>query len=313
MAKEYELLIIGAGPGGLAAGLYAGRSNLKTAIVAAELGGQIIKAHLVENYPGLPDVSGEKLVKTIKKQAEKFKVEFIWSMIEKVEKKGNKFILSTTDKKQYQSKALILSFGKTPQQLGVQGEDGLIGKGVGYCATCDMPFFKDKTVAVVGGGNSAIHAVLSAETIVKKTYLIHRRDQFRAEKALLDKIHQLKEQGKVEVLTFSEVKEIIGKDKVEKIIVENNKTKKTKEVKLDGVFIEIGFQVKTSLVKDLVELDERNEIVTNIKSETKTPGLFVAGDISADAHDQAVIAAGQGANAAISAYQYLKGAQGEPI
>jgi len=304
MVEEYELLIIGAGPGGLTAGLYAGRSNLKTAIIAAELGGQIVKAHLVENYPGLPDISGEKLVSIIKKQAEKFKVEFIWSTIKKVEKKGKKFILSTTDDKQYQAKALILSFGKTPQQLDIPGEAGLIGRGVGYCATCDMPFFK---------GNSAIHAVLSAASIAKKIYLIHRRDQFRAEKALLDKIHKLKEQGKVEVLTFSEVKKIIGKDKVEKIKVENNQTKKIRKLKLDGVFIEIGFQAKTSLVKDLVELNDHNEIITNIKSETKTPGLYVAGDISANAHDQAVIAAGQGANAAINAYQYLKGAQGESI
>jgi len=308
----YDLIIIGAGPAGISAAIYASRQNLKSLVISADIGGQIAKSTKIDNYPGMPGINGKDLIGKMKDQAENHGAKFNWKMIKDIEKQedGN-FKLTATDRTEFLSKTVIIAFGKAPRKLAVPGEDRLIGKGVGYCAICDMPFFKDKVVSIIGGGNSALHAVLSAKKITNEIHLIHRRDQFRAEKSLIEKVREIKNGNLLTIHTNSQVKKIVGDKKVEAIIItENNKDKK---IKTDGIFIEIGFVVKNKLIKDLVSCDKNGEIKTNHKCQTKTPGLFIAGDITAEAHDQAIIAAGQGASAAISTFEYLKGDQGEKI
>lgn len=311
--EEHELSIVGAGPAGLTAALYAGRQNLDTVLISKEMGGQITKANLVENFPGLPGVSGTQLTKKIKKQVDEYDVKYLEKFVKGITKENEGFILKIDDyKNDIKSKALILSFGKQPRKLDVPGEEKFIGKGVSYCATCDMPLFHNKKVTVVGGGNSALHAVLAAEKVAKKIYLIHRRDKFKAEESLIKQIRAFSKTDKLEVLTNSEVEKIEGDKFVDSIVVKNNKTDSKKEIETDGVFLEIGFVINNQLVKDLVEFEE-GEIKVDNKAASKTPGLFIAGDISAAAHDQAIIAAGLGATSAISAYQYLKGEDGKKI
>lgn len=302
----YDVIIVGAGPAGMSAGIYAGRQELKTLIISADLGGQITKSPRMDNYPGLPKISGKELADILKKQTQDQGVKFEWKIISKLEQTNDHFVLSSTDKKEFKAKAVIIAFGKTPRKLNIPGEDQLVGKGVGYCAICDMPFFNNKTVAVVGGGNSAFQAVLAAEKIAKKIYLIHRSDQFKAEKVLIDKIESLAKSKKLKILTNTEVKKIIGDKFVESIEVYNKTNQSKQEIITDGVFVEIGSSIKNKLIEKYTDLDQNGEIITNLKCETKTPGLFVAGDISSESHDQAIIAAGQGASAAITAFKYLK-------
>lgn len=309
---KYDLIIIGAGPAGLSAALYGCRQGLKVAVIAADIGGQVTKALKIENYPGLPNVSGQDLINIIKRQVDRYQAKFIWKMVTEVKKSKNRFIVKTTDDQIFYGKSVIAAFGKTPKKLNVPGENQLIGKGVGYCAICDMPFFRNKTIAVVGGGNSALHSVLAAKDLAKMIYLIHRRDKFRAEETLIEKIKDLKKTGKLKIITNSIVAEIIGREKVTGLKISQD-NRGLRELKVDGIFIEIGFTVDNQLIKKLVDFDKNGEIRTNLRSETKTAGLFIAGDISAEAHDQAIVAAGQGASAAISAYQYLKGDQGEKL
>jgi thioredoxin reductase (NADPH) len=310
----YDLIIIGAGPAGLSAAIYAGRQSLNTLVISADIGGQVAKTNKIDNYPGLPNISGKELVDKMKKQAETHGVKFDWKMIKNVNKqKNNFFSIEATDGTKFKTKSVIIAFGKAPRKLNVPGEDRLINKGVGYCAICDMPFFKDKIVTIVGGGNSAINAVLAAQKVAHKIHLVHRRDKFRAEDILIKKIKELKEQGKLNIHINAEVVKINGDKLVESIELKNNQTGKVQTIKTDGIFVEIGFVVKNKLVEDLVNFDQGGEIKTNLKSETKTPGLFIAGDISAEAHDQAIIAAGQGASAAITAANYLKGQQGKKV
>ncbi len=302
----YDVIIVGAGPAGMSAGIYAGRQGLKTLIISADLGGQITKSPRMDNYPGLPKISGKEFAKILKNQAEDQGVKFEWKMIKKLEKSNSHFKLSSTDGKTFKSMAVIIAFGKTPRKLSIPGEDKLIGKGVSYCAICDMPFFNNKTVAIVGGGNSAFQAVLAAEKIAKKIYLIHRSDQFRAEKVLISKIKELSKSEKLEILTNTEIKKIVGDKFVQSIEIHDKAEDTSKNIKADGVFIEIGSSVKNKLINRYTDLDQNGEIKTNLKSETKTPGLFIAGDISSESHDQAIIAAGQGASAAITAFKYIK-------
>lgn len=309
----YDIIIIGAGPAGLAAGIYAGRQGLKTLIVSADMGGQISKSLKIDNYPGLPGVSGKKLSEIMKKQAETHGVKFEWKLISKLNKANDIFKLTSSDNNTYQAKSVIIAFGKSPRKLDIPGEDKLVGKGVGYCFICDLPFFTNKTVSIVGGGNSALQSVLAAKKIAKKIYLIHRSDKFKAEKNLIEQVKELKKNKQLELVTNSEIKKIIGDKFVESIIVYDKNRSKKREIKTDGVFIEIGFVVKNKLIEKFADLDQRGEIKTNLKCETKTPGLFIAGDISSQSHDQAIIAAGQGASAAITAASYLRGQKGSKI
>lgn len=298
----YDVIIIGGGPAGLSAAIYASRRGMKTLVISKDIGGQITRTNEIENYPGFEHITGAELGMKLFNQAKKFGAEIIFDEVKKINVLKNKFSLKTTDK-DIEALSVILAFGKKPRELGVPGEEKLKGKGVSYCATCDAPFFKDKTICVIGGGNSALEATLVSQPIAKKVYLIHRGEQFRGEEYLIDKINKA---SNVETIMNNEVKEIIGETKVEKIILKDNK-----EIACDGIIIEAGYIIDRSLVIDLVKLDKNNQLEINQYQETSIPGIFAAGDLTITPYKQIVIAAAEGAKAALSAFDYIQKLSGK--
>ncbi|PIR06574.1 MAG: thioredoxin-disulfide reductase [Candidatus Komeilibacteria bacterium CG11_big_fil_rev_8_21_14_0_20_36_20] len=299
----YDVVIIGAGPAGLTAAIYTARRALKTLVISKDVGGQMSLTDDIENYPGFETIGGLELGQKFQQQAQKAGAEFIFEEIVKLEKQDKTFFLKTVSNKEIKSKTVILAFGLMPRDLKVPGEKELTGKGVTYCATCDGPLYRDKTVIVVGGGNAALDAAEFLSRIAQKVYLLHRRDQFRGEQVLVD---QVKAAKNVEIIYNADTKEIKGQNKVEALAYITNDGQEG-EVKVDGVFIEIGHVAKTDWLKELVELSERQEIKISKDCETNLPGIFAAGDISDITYKQAVISAGEGAKAALQAYRYLQG------
>jgi len=300
--ENYDLIIIGGGPAGLSAGLYAARRNLKLLILSETLGGQMALAHLVENYPGAEPMSGFELAEKMKKQAEKFGCEFKLTKVVGLELKDEIKKVKTSEK-EYSAKTVIIATGSHYRKLEAEGEDKFIGKGVSYCAICDMPIFKNKKVAVIGGSDSAVKAAIYASEIASKTYLIHRRDQLRAEEANQE---QLKKTP-VKIIWNSVVEKIEGDKFVKKIIIKNVNTNEKTELEIDGVFIDVGEVPTTEIVKAAgVEVNEKNFIKVDEKFQTSIPGVFAAGDVTGS-FAQIVTAAAEGAEAATNAYLYLRG------
>lgn len=298
----YDIIIVGGGPAGLSSAIYGGRRMLKTLVLAKNIGGQAALAKNVENYPGIDSVTGLDLTLKMKEQAERFGAEIKFEEVVDIKKKESRFAVKTNTA-EYEGKAVILSFGLTPRDLSVPGEKEYIGKGVSYCATCDAPFFKNKNVAVVGGGNSAIDAALVLSKIAEKVYLIHRREGFRAEEAL---VCQLNGSKNIEQVLNAVVKEVRGAEFLEEAVVADIKDEtKTRVLKLDGIFVEIGLIPKTEWIKNFLQIDERGQIVKDRKCATSMEGVFAAGDVSDIAYKQIVIAAGEGATAALAAHQYI--------
>ncbi len=309
----YDTIIVGAGPAGFTAGIYAARREMKTLIIGKEPGGQMMWASEIENYPGFRSIKSFDLINKMQEQVKDFGVEIKIDEVKSVSApastdKGN-FILKT-EKETFEAKTAIIALGASPRRLAIPGEEEFKGKGVTYCANCDGPFYRDKVVAVVGGGNSALDAAEVLSKIAKQVYLIHRREEFRAFEALVKEV-QAKEN--IECVVNSEIKEIMGADKVNKIKVYNNKDKKEREIELDGVFIEVGHIAKTDLVEKFVERNEKNEIITDERAKTKTPGLFAAGDVTNVPFKQISIACGEGTSAALSAYQYIQLKEGGEV
>ena len=299
----YDLVIIGAGPAGLSAAIYACRRAMKTIIISKDIGGQIAKAPSVENYPGFESISGVELVQNMQEQAQKCGAEIIFDEVMSIGQDGKNFIIKTSNKN-YKSKSLILAYGKTPRSLDVPEEKRFAGKGVSYCATCDMPVFKNKVIAVVGGGNSALDAALYGSKIAKQVYLIHRRDEFRADELTLEKARKTKN---IKFILNSVIKKIKGDNFVKSIIIEDVNSKQTKEIPIDGIFAEVGYEVKTDIVAHLVKLDQYKQIIISNNCETSHPGIFAAGDITNTPVKQAIVSAGDGAKAALATYNYLQG------
>ena len=299
----YDVIIIGAGPAGLTAAIYASRRGMKTLILSKGLSDQVSEAHYIENYPGIERIEGYKLIQLFEKQVRNFSVEIIFEEVVKINPKNGSFVVETV-KKKYESKVLILAFGKVPITLNVPGEKEFTGRGVSYCSTCDAPLFKGKIVAVIGGGNAALDAALVLSDVVKKVYLIHRRDEFRAFEAEVEKI---KKRRNVEFILNHVAVKFKGDKVLKSVIIEDVKTKEKKELKLDGAFIEIGSEVRTDFVKDLVKLDKNNHIIINSNCETSRPGVFAAGDVTNTPFKQIVVAAGEGTKAALNSYNYLHG------
>ena len=300
----YDLIIVGAGPAGLAAAIYAARAELNFIVLEKEMmsGGQIINTYEVDNYPGLYHLGGFDLAMKFREHADALGATFITGEVEKIEEtsEGKKIICK--DGTEYETKTVLLSGGAKHRKLEVPGEDKLAGSGVSYCATCDGAFFRGKEVAVVGGGDVAVEDALFLARLCKKVYVIHRRDTFRAAKTL---VTRLTETENVEIIYDSVVKEIQGNFKVEALQLQNKKTSEERSISLDGVFIAVGMLPETSNYEGLVEVDATGYIVADETGVTSNPGIFAAGDIRTKALRQVVTAASDGANAIQSIERYL--------
>lgn len=301
----YDLIIIGGGPAGITAGIYASRQKLKTLLLTKDFGGQLVKkAGLIENYPGFEGISGLDLIQKFEKHLRAQKIALKLDPVVRVEKRTNNFSVLTKSKNKFESKTVIIASGVDPRPLEVPGEKEYIGKGVSYCVTCDGVLFKDKTVAVVGGGNSAFEAAIFLSKIAKKIYILESGPEVGADK---ENQEAVKKTGKTEILTSVLLKKIQGEKFITSLLYEDKKIGKEIILPVEGVFVEIGYQPATSFVKDLVEFNEKDEIRVDFETgQTKTPGLFAAGDCNIGKYKQIVTACGEGAKAALAAYDYLQ-------
>ena len=303
MGDPYQLIIIGGGPAGLSAGLYATRARLSTLLIERAIpGGQIINAELVENYPGFPQgISGAELGSLMEQQATKYGLEIIMAEVEGVEVGEGEKIVHTSEG-QYRAKALIIAGGSEHGKLGVPGEEELRGRGVSYCATCDGAFFKDQVIAVVGGGNVAINDALFLTRFASKVIVIHRRDQLRATKILGEGALA---RPKIEFLWDTVVESIGGDGQVRELGLRNVKTGTESKLEVSGIFVAVGLRPNTGYLEGVVALSPEGFILVNDQMETGVPGVFAAGDIRAGSARQVSSAVGDGATAAISAERYL--------
>jgi thioredoxin reductase (NADPH) len=314
MAIEKDLIIIGAGAAGLTAAQYGARANLKT-LVLEELasGGQCLIIEGLENYPGFPEpINGMEFAKRFEDQAKNFGAEFEMATAESLTKEGDIFVIST-NKGEYRAPAVIISTGAKHRHLQIPGEDRLSGKGVSYCATCDGPFFRNKKMIVVGGGDAACDEAMFLSKLTDKIILVHRRDRFRAQPSLAGRVLNNKN---IEVRFNTVVKEIhgdtnpMGMEKVSGVTMVRTDTEEEYREDADAVFVFIGSIPQTEIVPD-VPKDEGGYIITNEKMSTETPGLFAAGDVRATPFRQLVVAAAEGAIAAHAAAQYIDELRGE--
>lgn len=310
MAEIYDLIILGAGPAGISAGIYAARAGLSTRWLDKQYasGGQIINTYEVDNYPGMPGMSGIALGDAFAAHAEKLGISPFVENVLAVEDTGEVKIVRTK-KNEYKSRTLIIACGATHRTLGIPGEEELGGMGVSYCATCDGAFFKDKTAVVVGGGNTAVEDAIFLARICKKVYVVHRREELRADKILQDRLWKFEN---VEMVWNSIPLEIKGKDQVSGLQVKNVKTGEERLLETDGVFIAVGILPNTEKFRDFVQLDENGYIIAGEEGVTNVPGVFAAGDIRTKALRQVVTAVSDGANAVTSVQKYLL-KQNEPI
>ena len=303
MENIYDLAILGAGPAGICAAIYATRAKLNTIWLDKKFvqGGQIVDTYEVDNYPGLPGIIGLDLGEAMAGHAEKLGMKPQRETVRSIEaEQGIKVI--RTKKNEYRARAVIIACGATHRHLGIPGEEELSGMGVSYCATCDAAFFQDRTVVVVGGGNVAVEDAILLSRTCKKVYLVHRRDELRAEKILQESFFACKN---VELIWDSIPLSIEGTDKVEALKIQNKKTQEESFIETDGVFIAVGIVPGTEKFKDLVKLDEAGYIVAGEDGITSEPGIFAAGDIRTKNLRQVVTAVADGANAVASAQRYL--------
>ena len=303
MENIYDLAILGAGPAGICAAIYATRSKLNTIWLDKKFvqGGQIVDTYEVDNYPGLPGITGLDLGEAMAGHAKKLGMKPQRGPVRSIEaEQGIKVI--RTKKNEYRARAVIIACGATHRHLGIPGEEELSGMGVSYCATCDAAFFQDRTVVVVGGGNVAVEDAILLSRTCKKVYLVHRRDELRAEKILQECLFACKN---VELIWDSIPLSIEGTDKVEALKIQNKKTQEESFIETDGVFIAVGIVPGTEKFKDLVKLDEAGYIVAGEDGITSEPGIFAAGDIRTKNLRQVVTAVADGANAVASAQRYL--------
>lgn len=303
-SNSVRVLILGSGPAGLSAALYAARAELAPVVLTGtELGGQVSLTHTVENYPGFPDgVGGTQLVELFQKQAERFgaKVEFDTATAVDLSQRPFKI---TTELGEYLADSLIIATGATPIHLKVPGEVELTGRGVSYCATCDGWFFKDKEVVVVGGGDSALEEGIFLTRYAKKVTIIHRRDTLRAGAILQSRA---KAEPKIEFIWNSIVTDVLGKDKVEGLVIKNLVSHEIENFPTEGLFIFIGHRPNTQLFEGQIELDERGYLRTSMTMETNIPGVFVAGEAGDPHYRQVITSAGMGAAAAMQAIRFLE-------
>ena len=300
--EESDIIIIGAGPAGLTAGIYTGREGLKSIIIEKKLrGGNANMAPVILNYPGYKSIPGMELLKKIAEQAEKYTEIRENEEIKKIERLNGKFRVESSIN-EYLTKSIIFCSGTTYRKIGVEGEEEYVGRGISYCSICDGMLFKGRNVIVVGGGNSAAEHALHLNDIGVNVKLIHRRDELRAQKYLQDK---LKEE-EIPILWNTVLKEIKGKMFVEGVVLYNNKTQQEQEMDINGIFIAVGEVPNRQIAKDIgAEIDEMNYIIVDKDQQTNIPGIYAAGDITGGVN-QLVVACGEGAVAAVNAYTHIK-------
>ncbi len=299
----YELMIIGGGPAGLAAGVYAARKQLKTLLISGDIGGQINTTWGIENYLGYQFIEGPELIDKFQTQVSQFPIDQkIGDKVRQLKKGRGGFTAITEAGKRYQSKAVVFVTGKRPRKLNVPGETDLTGRGVSYCAICDGPVFAGQKVAVVGGGNSALEAILDLLKIAKHVNLISLTP-LTGDKVLSN---QLKGAKKLSIFLEHETVEIKGKEFVEGIRIKGLKAGKEKELEVGGVFIEIGLVPNSDALKGLAKLNKGGEVIVTPRNETSVPGLYAAGDVTDVPEKQIIVAAGEGAKAALQAHRYLQ-------
>jgi thioredoxin reductase (NADPH) len=302
MSKEYELIIIGGGPAGLTAGIYASRARRKTILLEKQMcGGQMALTWEVENYPGVGKISGFELGQRMEAQAKGFGLEIATAEVSALSRDQDRILLSTTGG-DYTCRALVITSGARHNRLGVPGEADLTGKGVSYCATCDGAFFKGAPVAVVGGGDTALEEAHFLTRFADKVHIIHRRDEFRAVKYLQEKIDS---EARIVPVLDSVVEKVEGSEKVTGVLLKNVKSGATSTLEVEGVFIFVGVSPNTEFLNGFVPTDERGFVVTNEHLETAVPGVFAAGDVRAKKLRQIATAVGEGAEAAVTADHYL--------
>ena len=304
MANEYDVLIVGGGLAGLTAGIYAARYGLHTAIIEQMMGGaQIINLEKIENFPGFPEgISGAELGPAAQEQAMDAGAEFIMAEANNVSKDGD-YKVAHSDAGDYRAKTVIIAAGSSLRKMGIPGEDEFYGRGVSHCATCDGPMFMGETVGVVGGGDSAADEALTLTEYAGKVILFHRRDEFRAQKVLQDRLVR---NPKVEIVWNALVQEVIGEDTVSGVQIRNHITNFEETIGLTGMFVYVGLEPNSALVSGVAKTDNSGHIQVNLSMETSLPGLYAVGDIRQNSASQLVTAAGDGATAAISAFQYIK-------
>jgi thioredoxin-disulfide reductase len=305
MEDIYDLIIIGGGPAGITAGIYAARHNLKTLLISKGFGGQMAqKAIDIENYTGFEKISGLELISSFEKHLKGKNVKVVIDETAGLEKIGENFLVKTKNQKQFESKAVLIASGSEHRTLGVPGEKEFVGKGVSYCVACDGPMFKNKIVAVVGGGNAGIESALFLADYTAKIFILEFGNELKADEENKRKLQSLKN---IEVILNAKVEEIKGEVFVKALVYRDMKSKEIKTIDLGGVFVEIGYQPATTFVGNLVDLNEKKEIIVDPRNnQTKIQGLFAAGDVSDGEYKQIMIAAGDGAKAALSALNYLK-------
>jgi len=304
MENEFDVIILGGGPAGLTAGIYLSRAKVKTLILnEGMIGGQIILSHEIANYPGVENISGFMLANNMKKQAESFGCKTRGNVkITKLDLEGDIKTIEINNKDTYSAKAVILATGGKSRPLEIKGEDTFKGRGVSYCATCDGDFYQDKEIIVVGGGNSALEEAVALTKYASKVTVVHQFEHFQAFKHAVE---EAENNEKINFILESELIEIKGDGNLKSVIIQNQKTKVETEIKVDGVFVFIGYIPNTEKFKGIINLNNKNEIVSNDKLETNIKGVFVAGDLREKLVRQITTAVSDGTIAASSTIEFL--------
>lgn len=306
----FDLIIIGGGPAGVTAGIYAARKKLKTLLIAKDFFGQISKTGQVDNWPGDMAISGMALALKLEKHLKMFPMEIKNEKVVAVQSDSNFFVVQTENDEKYQAKTLIIATGRNAKTLGIEGEQDFVGRGLSYCSICDAPFFKNKQVAVIGGGNAGFETALDLTKYAKKVFIFEKGDKILADEALVEQVLRQSPSagsGQVEVCLQSEILKIEGIKKVQSMIYKDLASGKTMQQPMDGIFVQIGSVPATGFLGKLVDFNENNEIKVDTQTlKASIGGVFAAGDCNNTKWKQAIIASGQGATAALAAYDYLQ-------